>query len=192
MTIPRKPNHAKTSSAEPPSAPIARQRGRSLCSQTLGALPILNRLLRRTRLEEFVHAALPPHDARTKLSPAKALLVLLRNLLVSREPIYGVGEWAARHAPDLLGLTPAEIGLLNDDRVGRALDQLFAADVPSLVLTVATHVVKEFGVRLDELHNDSTTVSFCGAYADASLAQRVWDGPPWPLPSATTRTIGPT
>lgn len=177
MTIQRKPNHAKPSSAEPPSAPIAHKRGRSLCSQTLGALPILNRLLKRTRLEEFLHAALPSHDARTKLSPAKALLVLLRNLLVSREPIYGVGEWAARHAPDLLGLTPAEIGLLNDDRVGRALDQLFAADVPSLVLAVATHVVKEFGVRLDELHNDSTTVSFCGAYADASLPQRVLGRP---------------
>ena len=146
MTIPRKPNHAKTSSADPPSAPIARQRGRSLCSQTLGALPILNRLLRRTRLEEFVHAALPPHDARTKLSPAKALLVLLRNLLVSREPIYGVGEWAARHAPDLLGLTPAEIGLLNDDRVGRALDQLFAADVPSLVLMVAEVLLKDYAM----------------------------------------------
>jgi hypothetical protein len=78
---------------------------------------------------------LPQEDRRTKLSPVKALLVLLRNLLVSREPIYGVGEWAARHAPDLLGLTPAEIGLLNDDRVGRALDKLFAADVPSLVLS---------------------------------------------------------
>jgi transposase len=124
-----------------------------------------------------LHAALPSHDARTKLSSAKALLVLLRNLLVSREPIYGVGEWAARHAPDLLGLAPGQIGLLNDDRVGRALDQLFAADVPSLVLTVATHVVKEFGVRLDELHNDSTTVSFCGTYADASLAQRVLGRP---------------
>jgi transposase len=177
MTIQRKPTRAKASSAEPPAVPIARRRGRSLCSQTVGALPILNRLLNRTRLEEFLHAALPPHDARTKLSPAKALLVLLRNLLVSREPIYGVGEWAARHAPDLLGLTPDEIGLLNDDRVGRALDQLFAADVPSLVLAVATHVVKEFGVRLDELHNDSTTVSFSGAYAEASLAQRVLGHP---------------
>ena len=177
MTIQRKPNRAKASSAESPSAPIARKQGQSLCSQTVGALPILNRLFKRIRLEEFLHAALPSHDARTKLSPAKALLVLLRNLLVSREPIYGVGEWAARHAPDLLGLTSAEIGRLNDDRVGRALDQLFAADVPSLVLTVATHVVKEFGVRLDELHNDSTTVSFCGAYADASLAQRVLGRP---------------
>ena len=74
-------------------------------------------------------------------------MVLLRNLLVSREPIYGVGEWAARHAPDLLGLATAEIDRLNNDCVGRALDRLFLADVPSLVLAVATHAVKEFRVE---------------------------------------------
>jgi len=50
------------------------------------------------QLEEFLRAALPPEDGRTKISPVKALLVLLRNLLVAREPIYGVGEWAARQA----------------------------------------------------------------------------------------------
>jgi transposase len=163
--------------ANAPRPPVARAGGRVLRSSAVGALPILDHLLRRMRLEEFLQACLPAEDRRTKLAASKALLVLLRNLLLSREPIYGVGEWAARHAPDLLGLTPAEIGLLNDDRVGRALDRLFAADVPSLVLTVATHVVKEFGVRLDELHNDSTTVSFCGAYADASLPQRVLGRP---------------
>ncbi len=53
-----------------------------------------------------------------------------------------------------------------------ALDRLFMADVPSLVLAVATHVVKEFGVTLDELHNDSTTVTFCGAYTQAATSQR--------------------
>jgi hypothetical protein len=26
-------------------------------------------------------------------------MILLKNLLVSREPLYGIGEWAARHAP---------------------------------------------------------------------------------------------
>ena len=156
----------------PPSAAIARAAKTTLRSYTVGSLPILNDLLQRMRLDEFLRAALPPEDRRTKLSPVKALMVLARNLLVSREPIYGVGEWAARHAPDLLGLTAEEIGRLNDDCVGRALDRLFLADVPSLVLAVATHVVKEFDVRLDELHNDSTTVSFCGAYASATVEQR--------------------
>jgi transposase len=124
------------------------------------------------RLEDFLRAALPPEDRRMKLSPVKGLGVLLRNLLVSREPIYGLGDWAARHAPDTLGITAGEVEGLNDDSVGRALDRLFAADVPSLVLAVATHVVKEFDVSLDELHNDSTTITFCGAYVNADGLQR--------------------
>ena len=163
-----KSTHASTSS----SAPVARAAGTTLRSYAVGALPILNDILQRMRLEEFLRDCLPPEDRRTKLSPAKALLVLLRNLLVSREPIYGVGEWAARHAPDLLGLATVDIDRLNDDCVGRALDRLFLADVPSLVLSVAAHAVKEFGVSLDELHNDSTTVSFCGAYTGAAMEQR--------------------
>jgi len=168
---------AKRSSTPTLSPPVARLGECVLRSATVGALPLVNRLLGRTRLEEFLRDALPREDGRTKLSPTKALLVLLRNLLLSREPIYGLGEWAARHAPDLLGLTEKEVDLLNDDRVGRALDKLFAADVPSLVLSVATHAVKEFGLCLDELHNDSTTVSFFGAYSAAAEAQRVFGRP---------------
>jgi len=166
----KKPSGNHTAPTTPGN--VARSGRETLHSYAVGALPILDDLIRRTRLEEFLRAALPPEDRRTKLSPVKALLVLLRNLLVSREPIYGVGKWAARHAPDLLGLTTAEIDRLNDDYVGRALDRLFLADVPSLVLAVATHAVKEFDVCLDELHNDSTTVSFCGAYASAAMEQR--------------------
>ncbi len=165
-------NKPRPSLAEPPAPAKARAGRQVLRSATVGALPILNHFLRRMRLEDFLRAALPPEDRRTKLSPVKALLVLLRNLLLSREPIYGVGEWAARHAPQTLGLLSQDLPRLNDDGVGRALDRLFMADVPSLVLAVATHVVKEFGVTLDELHNDSTTVTFCGAYTQAATSQR--------------------
>ncbi len=171
----------KLSSERPATATfptnVARSPRGALRSHTVGALPIFNEFLRRMRLRDFLSAALPPEDRRTKLSPVKALLVLLRNLLISREPIYGMGEWAARHAADALGLASQEVQRLNDDGVGRALDRLFAADVPSLVLAVATHVVKEFGVSLDELHNDSTTVTFCGAYADADGQQRAFGRP---------------
>ena len=56
----------------------------------------------------------------------RALLVLLRNLLISREPLYGVGEWAARYEPHLLGLSDTQLAALNDDRIGREV-------VPSVV-----------------------------------------------------------
>jgi len=98
---------------------------------------------------------------------SRGLLLLLRNVLLSREPIYGLGEWAERFAPDLLRLRESDLEHLNDDRIGRCLDRLFQTDIPRLVLDVVRHVVQEFDVSLDELHNDSTTISFYGAYDHA-------------------------
>ncbi len=42
-------------------------------------------------------------------------------MLISREPMYGVGPWARRYALDLLDLFHHEVKLLNDDRVGHDL-----------------------------------------------------------------------
>ena len=39
---------------------------------------------------------------------------------------------------------------------------------PSLLLGLMRFVVRAFRLALDELHNDSTTVTFCGVYADAA------------------------
>ena len=144
----------------------------TLRSYQVGALPILNHFLQRMKLQDALADALGPDDPRAKLSSTTALLVLLRNLLVSREPVYGVGEWAARYAPDLLGLLPQQIPLLNDDRMGRSLVGLFLVDSASLVLVVAAEVVHEFAIELEQLHNDSTTVTFCGAYPDAATEKR--------------------
>jgi transposase len=144
----------------------------NLLSYRVGLLPILNRILERLRLVESFRASLPPKDRRCRIDPAIGLLVLLKNLLMSREPLYGVGEWAARHVPDLLGLSQQQITALNDDRVGRCLDRLFQNDYGSLALTVATHAIAEFGVDLDQLHNDSTTITFHGDYPDATHEEK--------------------
>ncbi len=146
--------------------------GHELHSYRVGLLPILNRILERLRLQEFFRDYLPPLDRRCRIDPAVGLMVLLKNLLLSREPLYGVGEWAARHVPDLLGLSERQLASLNDDRVGRCLDRLFQNDYGSLALTVATHAVSEFGVGLDQLHNDSTTITFHGDYLDATHEEK--------------------
>jgi transposase len=146
--------------------------GLELQSYEVGALPLVNVLLDRMRLAEILAEHLPPDDPRTELPTASALLVLLRNVLLAREPIYGVAEWAARFAPDLLDLWDDEVALLHDDRLGRCLDRLFASPVPEMILAVMRHVITEFGVALDELHNDSTTVSFYGVYEGATKEGR--------------------
>ena len=140
----------------------------TLRSWTVGGLPIINRLLERIELASFLEKHLPPDDPRIEVPTSRGVLLLIRNLLLSREPIYGLGEWAERHAPEVLGLSRADFKHLNDDRLGRCLDRLFDAPLPELVMDVVRHVVREFDVSLQELHNDSTTVSFYGAYEEAS------------------------
>ncbi len=139
-----------------------------LRSYQLSALPLINRILQRMNLEAILLEYLPEDDPRTELSTVRTLLVLILNLLLSREPIYGVGEWAASFPPHLLGLSDHDLPRLHDDRLGRGLDRLFDGIGPAVVMAVVRHVVREFGVSLDELHNDSTTVSFYGAYNEAA------------------------
>jgi transposase len=145
--------------------------GHTLQSWTLAALPILDHFLQRMRLETILQQFLPTEDARTIVPTARALVVLVKQILLSREPLYAMSDWIAGHDPEALGLRPDQVDAWNDDRAGRALTTLFRADRPSLVLALMRHVVREFGLRLDELHNDSTTVTFSGLYISASEEQ---------------------
>lgn len=150
---------------------------RTLKSYTIGALPIINRILERMQLRELLAKHLPREDRRTKISTPIALLLLLRNVLMSRQPIYGIGEWAERQVPRLLELTSAEALVhLNDDRVGHSLDKLFDAPHSALLMDVVGKVIQEFGLSLEELHNDSTTVSFFGEYEGAEEEGRCRGG----------------
>ncbi|MFH1998459.1 MAG: IS1634 family transposase [Planctomycetota bacterium] len=145
----------------------ARSKDLTLSSYTIGSLPLINRILDRIRFEDTLEGYLKPRGRQPKMPYSKVLLLLLRNLIIAREPLYGVGEWAALQAPDLLGIQKRQIKNLNDDRVGRSLDRLFDADHVSLLLTVTRHVIREFHVDLDQLHNDSTTISLFGKYENA-------------------------
>ena len=75
--------------APPPLRPgrIARAAGRTLNSSTIGALPILDRFFDRLRLQSILRDHLPREDRRCRIATVTGLLLLLMNLLVSREPL---------------------------------------------------------------------------------------------------------
>jgi hypothetical protein len=153
--------------------------GFELVSQRMGALPVVNHFLARSGLPALLARHLPSDDGRYRLPPAAAVGLVVTNLLVGRQPLYGLGEWAARFDPALLGLAPGEVAALNDDRVGRTLDRLFDADRASLLTELLVGVVAEFGIDTGELHNDSTSISVHGVYAKATGAPR--GGKPTPV-----------
>lgn len=151
----------------------------TLHSERLGALPLINHFLDRLGLERQLEIFVPTLDRRVQLPYAKALGVLLRSILIEREPLYRQQETVSTFAPAAFGLDFSQSQRLGDDAVGRALDRLFDADRGALLTAVVVDAVRAFGVALSELHNDSTTVKFCGRYAQARGRRLRGKRAPW-------------
>src|SRR3954467_2283994 len=127
--------------------------GLELRSYDVGALPLLQHFVERMQLRRILGEHLPKDAPRPELPTVTALLVLFANLLLAREPVYGVGEWAALFPPDLLGLRTQDLSRIPDDRLGRCLDRMFEGIGPTLIMAVVRQVIREFKVGLEELHN---------------------------------------
>lgn len=138
-----------------------------LNTERLGPLPLINCFIERLQLEALLERFVPSEDRRIRLANAKALGVLVRTVLVEREPMYRQQETVAAFASQAFGLSAAQVPHLRDDALGRALDRLFDADRSALLTETVLASAEQFDLRLDELHNDSTTIRFCGQYRQA-------------------------
>ncbi|CAN5909340.1 hypothetical protein BH23ACT10_BH23ACT10_20660 [soil metagenome] len=150
------------------------------CVERVGGLPVINTVLDRVGFTDLVAAYLAAPDVRCVLPTDQVVAVLVRNLALGRQPLYGLGAWAAGWDPTLLGLAPELVGALNDDRVGRALDELFAVDRASLTTALGLAAVRAYDIDCAELHNDSTSLTLYGAYRDAAGQRRAGQTPARP------------
>jgi transposase len=139
----------------------------SLESLEVGAVPVVRHFLHRLQLAQLFSQHLPVLPGRQPaLSSAVTLTLLVTNLLLARQPLYALAAWTARRVPEHLDLQPGQADLLNDDRFGRALDHLRRADRASLLTALVLRAVRAFAIDLTELHQDTTTVTFSGEYAE--------------------------
>lgn len=151
--------------------------GTRLESLEIGAAPLVEAFCARLQLEKLLEASLPakPLGRRSELSPARTLTVMVRNVLLSRLPLYAVPAWLGGYVAEHFGLSPGQERLLNDDRIGRELDRFFDAEQAALVTALVLSAIGRFDIDVSELHNDSTTVTFSGKYDNQPN-----DGPaPW-------------
>jgi len=149
-------------------------------SELVSGLPVVNAVLGRLGFDQALVSHLPAPDPRCELAPAAAIGLLVRSLALGRQPLYGLGCWVSGYDQTLLGLRPEEVALVNDDRVGRALDALYLADRASLTTALSLAAVRAYRIALDELHNDSTSLCLYGAYRGATGAPRGGVSPPRP------------
>ena len=136
----------------------------------VGPLLVVRAYLARLGIAGIVDRAAPMRG-RALLTHGEVVEALIVNRLCAPAPLYDVAGWASSAAIAELFDTPA--GLLNDDRLGRALEAL--APVAEHVRgEAALAAIGAFDVDVSQLHVDLTCLRFAGAYTDSTLVNKGW------------------
>lgn len=128
----------------------------------LDMLPMVKHYIGELGLHELFDKYVPNTNG-SEIRPAQVLCVMVMNIVAASKPLYHVDEWLTQYldgkAEDMV-----QAGKYNDDRLARSLDKLFYADRHSLMTEASSSVIKVHELEVERIHNDSTTVSFSGAY----------------------------
>jgi transposase len=129
--------------------------------KALGALPVIAEFCRRLDIAGIVDPACPVRDI-AYATHGQVIEALVANRLTSPTPLVHVEDWASAWAlEEVFSLSP---GVLNDDRIGRALDAV-APELAGIVGSIGARAIAEFGVEVARIHWDMTSISLYGAYA---------------------------
>ena len=143
---------------------VARDYGPPSVEKPLGALPVVRDYLARLGVAGTIDRLAPIRDKVSRASHGEVIAALVANRLTSPTPLLHVETWAREWAvEEVFGIAP---DVLNDDRVGRALDAL-APVCEAVVGSVGAAAIAAFGLDVSRVHWDMTSISLHGAYPEA-------------------------
>jgi len=104
-----------------------------------------------------------PKTPQMDVAPADALSMLVFNIINAPNPLYKISEWATDYL-DGIGEKTQQAEKYNDDCLGRSLDRLYKCNRNEFMLDLAANAIKAHQLEIDQIHNDSTTITFKGRY----------------------------
>ena len=125
-----------------------------LKKRRIGPLPFIDAVLKQLRWREIMGTGIKNQRY------IEAIEAVLKSILVEPAALYRIPEWAAQCDSAYF---PGD-GELGDDVLGRALEALFTADRASLMTRLTLATIKAYEIDVSQLHNDSTSIKFYGAY----------------------------
>src|SRR5256886_12464861 len=128
-------------------------------------LPLVLGVVRKLKVAALIDTFCPPHPAPI-LSCGRGVEALLLAILDGHHALYKVGaRLEERGMLPLLqpGLTRTA---LHDYRLGQILDALFAANLHRVFGAIALNTLEVYAIPTPWLHQDTTTITLYGAYAE--------------------------
>lgn len=132
--------------------------------ENLDHLGLIAGVIDELGLVELLDDLFPPHP-QNQITIGQVVKAMILNCLgFLSAPLYLFSEFFdSKPVAHLLG-DGIDASHLNDDRIGRALDQLWAFGLSSLFVRLAMAAVSKFGVSVEQTHLDSSSLSVHGEY----------------------------
>lgn len=151
------------------------RQGAVLKKFVLEAHPIIQTYLGKLKIPELI-ATYILQDQRLKLPLEQSLCVLIHNILTTPRPMYEIAAWLAPLDEVSLGLDRSEAGCIQDDRMGQALERFYQGRHKDVFFHLALRAIKVFEIQCSQIHQDTTTVTFCGKYAGWGVPELLTHG----------------
>lgn len=146
-----------------------------LRKHSMGAHPIIQWFIDKLQIREIVSSHIA-QDGRAAIGLEKTLGVLIHNILTSPMPMYEVADWAVPLSAEGIGLSPEEVPLLHDDRIGKGLDAFYAGRHKDVFFRLALRAIRVFGLDCSQMHQDTTSITFSGRYDGWTAQERIAHG----------------
>lgn len=139
-----------------------------ICSVPVAHLPVIRALIDQLEIHSILDAALPQHPL-SRVSDADCVVAMMLNVLCGRVALFRMDEWIGRTDVELLLGPGREADAFDDNRLAAALDHIDAVGTDALLTAVVKAYLARPGREIAySVHQDFTTASLCGEYADVS------------------------
>ena len=124
-------------------------------------LPIVSAFVKKIGVVEEINRLCPSEK---DVSPGHVVMALILDTLSGRSPLYRLESSFKDMDLELLLGVDIKPSKLNDDAVGRVLDQVWEAGTGKLLTAVALKAAKMFSLDTSRVHHDTTSVTVHGDY----------------------------
>ena len=141
-----------------------------ICSD--GALPLISELCNKIELKKIIDEKIDDQNKKI-VSTGNAVKAMIMNIIVGRKPLYLVDKFYEPKDTEKLfgeGIGPEH---LNDDVMGRALDELYKIGAKKVLTETAMMSLQKFNIPVTSIHADTTSKSVYGDYEDCELDEDV-------------------
>jgi transposase len=128
-------------------------------------LPLVLGVLRKLEVAQLIDTMIPPNPAHV-LSSGRGVEALVLAILDGHHALYKVGRRLDERGMLPLLQPGLEVTSAHDKRLGQILDALFATNLNQVFSGMALKALETYAMATPWLHQDTTTISLYGAYAD--------------------------